>query len=446
MKKILFLLAFPLNLLAQKDYPALLDKYMQDRANVIEFTGTVLVAKKGKIIYEKAFGMADRELNVPNTIQTKFEIGSITKQFTAAAILQLVQAGKISLDDKLSKYFQDFPKADSVTIHMLLTHTSGIKNYTEIPEFSTIAPQPFEKDTMVALIKKQPFDFSPGSQMHYSSSGYYLLGYIIEKVTGKSYSDYVFENVIQKAGLKNTCVNRWDTVLSYRAKGYLKTPTVWKNAPYISMEGPYSAGAIISTIEDLYQWNNALFSDKILSPALFTKMITPYLNHYGYGLIIDTFQHHLRIAHKGGIPGFVSNLSRFPSDEVVVAALSNNQYTHIDGIVNTLACIILDIPLITPYKHKEMILDSLQLNRFAGKYIQEGATKADTIKTREGKIYWHPWWGQEFLLKPESKTKLFLVDRTLYDLQFEFDMDSNGKIIKAYVIIDGIKTQMKKED
>ncbi len=309
--------------------------------------------------------MADRELNVPNTIQTKFEIGSITKQFTAASILQLVQAGKISLDDKLSKYFQDFPKADSVSIHMLLTHTSVIKNYTEIPEFSKIATLPFEKDTMVALIKKQPFDFSPGSQMHYSSSGYYLLGYIIEKVTGKSYSDYVFENVIQKAGLKNTCVNRWDSVLSYRAKGYWKTPTVWKNAVYISMEGPYSAGAIISTIEDLYQWNNALFSDKILSPALFTKMITPYLNHYGYGLIIDTFQHHLRIAHKGGIPRFVSNLSRFPSDEVVLASLSNNQYTHIDGIVNTLACIILDIPLVTPYKHKEMILDSLQLSRFA---------------------------------------------------------------------------------
>jgi CubicO group peptidase (beta-lactamase class C family) len=446
MKKILFLLAIPLNLIAQKDYPALLDKYMQARANANEFTGTVLVAKKGKIIYEKAFGMADRELNVPNAIQTKFEIGSITKQFTAAAILQLVQAGKICLDDKLNRYFPDFPKADSVTIQMLLTHTSGIKNYTEIPEFSKICTLPFEKDTMVALIKKQPFDFSPGSQMSYSSSGYYLLGYIIEKVTGKSYSDYVFENVIQKAGLKNTSVNRWDTVLSYRAKGYRKTPTEWKNAFYISMEGPYSAGAIISTTEDLYQWNNALFSDKILSRDLFTKMTTPYLNHYGYGLIIDTFQNHLRIAHSGGIPGFASSLSRFPSDEVIIAGLSNNENTHIDGIVNSLACIIFDIPLITPYKHKGIMLDSLQLNRFVGKYTQEGATKADTIKTREGKIYWHPWWGREYLLKPESKTKIFLDDANMWDLQFEFDMDSNGKISKSYAIIDGIKSQMKKED
>jgi CubicO group peptidase (beta-lactamase class C family) len=216
MKKlfIIFLL-LPVVSLAQKNISTLLDNYMQAQVDVNEFTGTVIVAQKGKIIYEKAFGMADREWNIPNTVQSKFEVGSVTKQFTSACILQLVEQGKLSLDDKLSKYFTDFPKADSVTIHMLLTHTSGIKDYTEVPEFGKVATLPLEKDSLVALIKKQPYIFSPGTKWSYSSSGYFLLGYIVEKVSGKSYSDYVYNNVIQKAGLKNTCVNRWDSILLY---------------------------------------------------------------------------------------------------------------------------------------------------------------------------------------------------------------------------------------
>src|SRR5450432_531700 len=290
MKKLFIsFLLLPVVSLAQKNISTLFDNYMQAQVNVNEFTGTVLVAQKGKIIYEKAFGMADREWNIPNTVQSKFEIGSVTKQFTSACILQMVDQGKLSLDDKLSKYFADFPKADSVTIHMLLTHTSGIKNITEVTEFGKVATLPLEKDSLVALIKKQPYIFSPGTKWSYSSSGYFLLGYIIEKVSGKSYSDYVYNNVIQKAGLKNTCVNRWDSILLYRAKGYGKTTGGWKNADYISMEGPYSAGAIISTIEDLYQWNNALFSNKIISAASFSKITTLYKKHLGFVFFIEIF-------------------------------------------------------------------------------------------------------------------------------------------------------------
>jgi CubicO group peptidase (beta-lactamase class C family) len=437
------ILLLPIVLSAQKNYPVLLDRYMHAQVNVNEFTGTVLVARKGKVIYEKAFGLADREWNVPNTIDTKFEIGSITKQFTAACVLQLANEGKLSLDDKLSKYFPDFPKADSVTIHMLLTHTSGIKDYTELPEFGKMATRPIEKDTMVALIKKQPFDFSPGTKWHYSSSGYYLLGYIIEKVTGKSYSDYVFENVIQKAGLKNTCVNRWDTILPYRAKGYEKTQNEgWKNANYISMEGPFSAGAMISTIEDLYQWDKALFSNKIISPVMLGKMTTPYMEHYGYGLSIDTFQHHLRIGHGGGINGFTSFLGYFPSDDVVVAGLSNNGNAFMVSIVNALAAILFDIPVAEAYKRKEVTIDSIVLNRYAGKYQQRGASGLDTIIAKEGKLYFHTYWGGRFQMKPESGTKFFLEELPFF--QFEFEVDNKGRVIKAYTINAGVKDEMKK--
>ena len=222
MKKIIVIIfLFPLAVFAQKNYDSLLDNYMQAQVAVYDFSGAVLVAQKGKVIYEKAFGMANREWNIPNTVQTKFRIASITKQFTAAAILQLAEQGKLTLDDKLSKYFPDFPKGDSVTIHMLLNHTSGIKDFFKIPTFTTtVEVLPYSKDSVVAFFKNQPYDFSPGSQFRYNNSAYFLLGCIIEKVSGQTYSTYLNQNLITKAGLQNTSVNELDSILANRASGY----------------------------------------------------------------------------------------------------------------------------------------------------------------------------------------------------------------------------------
>ncbi len=442
-KIIVLILLTPILLSAQKNYPVLLDDYMQAQVTVNEFSGVVLIAQKGKIIYEKAFGMADRELMVPNTIETKFEICSITKHFTAACILQLAGDGKLSLQDKLSKYYPDFPKADSITIHMLLTHTSGIKNYTELPVYKKIYPLPVEKDTMVALIKKQPIDFSPGTQFHYSNSNYFLLGCIIEKVTGQSYSDYILTHVIQRAGLKNTSVNRWDTILTNRAKGYEQTPSGWKNAAFMSMETLYSAGAIISTIEDLYYWNNALFSNKIMDSVLFTKMITPNMEHYGYGLGIDTFQNRLRIGHVGGGAGFVSYIERFPSDEVVVAGLSNDQSCHIVASVNAMASILFDNPVQKPYKHMEVKIDPLMLNVYAGIYRYHDDPATDTLMISDGKLFLHTAWSPKlFLLKAASDHKFFNED--IPDTSFEFELDKNRKVVKANFMVGGESWEMKK--
>ena len=185
MKKIIILLLLPMALTAQKNYPKLLDAYVQAEFKVKEFNGTVLVMQKGKAMYEKSFGLADREWNVANTNETKYRIGSVTKQFTAACILQLAEQGKLNLDDKLSKYIPDYPKGDSITTHMLLNHTSGIKNYTDLPEFWPKAILPLSTDSMIALFKNKPLDFSPGTNWNYSNSGYFLLGVIVEKVSGK---------------------------------------------------------------------------------------------------------------------------------------------------------------------------------------------------------------------------------------------------------------------
>lgn len=438
-KLILLLLLFPFAVSAQKNFTAQFDNYMNAQASVNDFSGTVLVARKGKVIYEKAFGLADRELNVKNNLQSKYQIGSITKQFTACGILLLAEEGKLNLNDKLNKYFPDFPKADSVTIHMLLNHTSGIKDYTDLAGFWKIAALPIEKDSMLALIKKQPYDFSPGTQWKYSSSGYFLLGYIIEKVTNKSYSDYVLNNIIKKAGLENTFVNRWDTILTNRAKGYEKNTIGWKNATYISMEGPYSAGAIISTVEDLYKWNNALFSNKVIPATSFKKMTTVYSNNYGYGLNIDTFQHHIRIGHGGSIPGFFSYLGHFPKDSVVVVVLSNNE-SNSEGIANALAAKVFEIPVVAPFKYVESKINLTLTDKYVGKYLIPSWGEIEIIK-KSGKLYRHIA-GSEIELKPASNTLFFYGDGS--DRQIEFKVDKSGKIINAFFILSGIKEEIKR--
>lgn len=437
-KSILLLLLFPFAVSAQKSYTARVDDYMNGQIKINDFSGNVLVAQNGKVIYEKAFGLADRELNVKNNLESKFQIGSLTKQFTASAILQLAEAGKLKLNDTIGTYFPGFPKGDSVTIHMLQNHTSGIRNYTGIPEFWKIAATRLEKDSMVALIKRQPFDFSPGSKFNYSNSGYFLLGYIIAKASGESYSDYVLNKVVKKAGLENTFVNRWDSILTNRAKGYMKNKNEWQNAMYISMEGPYSAGAIISTVGDLYKWNTALFANKVISYASLNKMTTPYLQNYGYGLGIDTFQHHLRIGHGGGIPGFSSYLVHFPIDSIVVVVLSNSS-SNSSAIANALAAILLGKPVINPYKHTETKIDSTILSRYIGKYVLASSDTLQIIK-KNGKLYRRKL-DSDIELKPESNTKFFYADES--DRQVEFKVDKSGKIITAFFINGGMKEEMK---
>jgi CubicO group peptidase (beta-lactamase class C family) len=436
MKKIIsFLLFLPMAVCAQKNYSSLLEQYMNAQVKINSFSGTVLIAQKGKIIYEKAFGLADKELNVKTNLQSRYQIGSITKQFTACGILRLVEEGKLRLDDKLSKFFPDFPKGDSVTIHMLLTHTSGLKNTGDLNGFNERLP--IEKDSMVELIKRQPYLFSPGTKWEYSNCGYFLLGYIIEKLTSISYSDYMLDTIIKKAGLENTFVNRWDTILPNRVKGYEKKPTGWQNAVHISMEGPYSAGAMISTVHDLYEWNKALYSFKIISPSSLKKMTTPYLSEYGYALGVDTFYKHVRIWHGGGIRGFTSCLEHFPEDSVDVVVLSNNESNAIN-IANSLAATIFGVAVIAPYNHIAINIDSAIMNRYVGKYVFSSGDEFEIVK-RDGKLY-RKRPNSEIELKAESETKFFYADES--DRQLEFKVDESGKVTNVFFIFLGLKEEL----
>ena len=439
-KKIMLLFLLPLAITAQKNYPKLLDEYAQAEFKIKEFNGTMLVMQKGKVMYKKAFGMADKEWNIPNTVDTKYRIGSVTKQFTAACILQLAEQGKLNLDNTLVKYIPNYPKGDSITIHMLLNHTSGIVNYTALPEFWPKAILTLSTDSMIALFKNKPLDFSPGTKWNYSNSGFFLLGVIVEKASGKKFDEYLQEQIIKKIALKNTFMDNLDSVLAFRAKGYTKNRAgVWQHAMQISMEGPYSAGAMVSTVDDLYHWTKALHSNKVLLAASTQKMLTPYKNNYGYGIGIDSLKKHKRVSHSGGIPGFASYLSYFPDDDVCVAIISNNG-SNSSAVGIALQSILFNLPVQIPYKPKEVTIDTTILNNYVGKYI--AASPIEIIK-KNSRLYRHRDGSPDIELKPESKKRFFYADQS--DRFIEFEIDQPGKMIKGWFIGNGDKVEMKKQ-
>ncbi len=366
---VLLVFGFSIKANGQKNYSSLTEEHMQAQHKVNDFDGAVLVAQKGKILYEKAFGDADREWKIANTTTARFAVGSLTKQFTATAILQMAEQNKLSLEDRLSQYFPGFPRGDSISLHMLLNHSSGIADYTQAPAYLRIKTIPVSSDTMITLIKNLPLSFPPGKGWAYSNSNYYLLACIIERISRISYQTYLQKNVFTKAGLTSTDVNRWDTIIFQRSKGYIKNNGVWKNAEYISVDGLLGAGSLYSSLEDLSLWDRALFSGKIISQSSLARMTTPNSNNYGYGLFIDTLQSQLRYWHNGNIPGFTSYNAYYPGPDLTVCVLSNNGAAS-SGIGDALSAILLDVTVMVPYKHLEKAIDSGILKQYTGTYLR----------------------------------------------------------------------------
>ena len=331
MRKLLLLLALTTNLLAAthaEQIDALLTAYNQQRF----FNGSALVAENGKVILRKGYGMANMEWQIPNAPDTKFRLGSITKQFTSMVIMQLVGEGKIKLDDKITAYLPDYRKdtGDKVTVRHLLTHTSGIPSYTSQPGFfANVSRNPFTVDAFVKQYTSGDLEFEPGTKWSYDNSGYFLLGAIIEKVTGKSYADAVKQRIFDPLEMKDSGYDRFATVLPRRATGYVITPNGYENAPYLDMSIPYAAGSLYSTVDDLYKWDRALYTDKLLSAELKTTMFTPVLQNYAFGWSVhplkldDQKTEVATITHNGGINGFNTVEIRIPGTQDLVVLLDN---------------------------------------------------------------------------------------------------------------------------
>ena len=225
-----------------------IDELVSSYNKLRQFNGAALVAYDGQVLLKRGYGLANMEWNIPNEADTKFRLGSITKQFTATLILQLVEQGKVKLDGKLTDYLPDYRKdtGQKITIHNLLTHTSGVPNYTALPGFfQNVSRNPYEVKEFVTKYASGDLEFEPGTKFNYSNSGYFLLGAVVEKVTGKPYEQVLKENIFDPAGMKNTGYDHYDQVINKRAAGYVKTPQGYRNAPYLDMTIPYSAGSSI---------------------------------------------------------------------------------------------------------------------------------------------------------------------------------------------------------
>ena len=352
------------------------------------FNGAVLVAENGKVIYKKGVGLANMEWNIPNTPETKFRLGSITKQFTATLILQLVDQGKIKLDGKISDYLPDYRKdiGEKVTVHQLLNHTSGIPSYTGQPGFfQEVSRNPFKVDDFVKKYASKDLEFEPGSKFSYNNSGYFLLGAIIEKVTGKSYEQALKENVFEPLGMKNSGYDHFNTLIEKRATGYQKTPNGYNNAPYLDMSIPYAAGSLYSTVEDLYLWDQALYTDRVLPEQTRQVMFKPHLSNYAYGWSVRNARFDAKIpviTHNGGINGFSTTIIRFPAEKHLIVMLDNSGQ-GLDGLSEELAKILYD----RPHQLPKMSVAEALFKTINEKGIAAGMQQFQDLKAKSADTY-----------------------------------------------------------
>jgi CubicO group peptidase (beta-lactamase class C family) len=420
----ILLLLFLSLMAAAQDIATQADDYIKGKAKNNQFSGAVLIAKGGKVLLSKGYGMANYELDVANTPQTKFRLGSITKQFTALAIMQLQEKGLLSVDDPVTKYFPDYKIAEKVTIHHLLTHTSGIHNFTSDAEYEQTMTlnSPIEKT--IGRFKEKPLDFAPGEKWNYSNSGYILLGAIIEKVSSKSYESYLKENIFQPLNMVNTGYDHSEVIIKNRAAGYQMGKNGMVNASYLDMSIPYSAGSLYSTIEDLYLWDRALYTEKLAKRATLEKIFTPFKNNYGYGWGIDEKNGHKRISHNGGINGFTTQINRYVNDDACVIVLSNLTPGQVGKITNDLSAIALGEKPEEAKARTEIKLDPKVYDSYVGQYeLTSGFTI--TVTKEEDRLFAQMTGQDKFELFPESEKDYFLK---VVDAQVTFVKNDKGEV------------------
>ncbi|SDJ06421.1 CubicO group peptidase, beta-lactamase class C family [Pedobacter sp. ok626] len=455
-KLILLLLVSTLLTFAQgdKDFSAQYDELLSAQFKPSETGAVALVAKNGEVIYKKAFGMANLELNVPMTTDMVFKIGSVTKQFTAVAILQLLEQGKLNLQDDITKYIPDYPtKGSKITIEHLLTHTSGIKSYTGMTDFGKMMPNNMTPLELIQIIKTQPVDFAPGTKFKYNNSGYFILGYIIEKITGMPYGKYIEDHVFKLADMSTSYYGDNDRIIKNRAAGYDPGPKGLGNAILLSMTLPYAAGSLMSTVGDLYKWNQALFSYKIIKKESLDKALKPYVlstgkaTKYGYGLILDSLQGSPIILHGGGINGFLSYANYLPAEKVLVVVLSNSTAKSPDEIGKKISAIAIGKPIADKAEKFENKKPPVEINvpdatllTYVGEY--QLAPGFSLVITKDGSRLFAQATGQ-------GKNEIFAESDNMFYLKVvtakvEFTKDDKGKISKLFLYQGGKKVEGKK--
>jgi CubicO group peptidase (beta-lactamase class C family) len=448
---ILFFVLFGCRIVNAQELTARLDSLINNRLSAVAPGCAVLVAKNGQIVYEKGFGQASLELNVPMKPDMVFKIGSITKQYTAIAILQLVEEGKISLQDSIQKFIKNFPsKGHTITIENLLTHTSGIIDYesldVHIPYSYRIE---FPPKQIVDSLGHHALVFTPGSKFSYCNSNYFLLGYIIEMVTGQSYAAYMQQHVFTPMGLTNTYYDDEKQVIPNRVDGYAKWQgDKYEKADYIAMSQVYAAGALMSNVEDMFKWHQVLYACKLVRKAMLKKAFTPFqltdgtFSNYGFGWFIKELAGSKTIEHSGGIDGFQSDEIYFPKENVFIAALYNSLNEGGDDesflyLSNDIATLAIGKPLMKEFKIADAVLQ-----RYTGEYALDAQHTA-TITVENGRLQIESKSGglPKSPLFAESENKFLLK---VVKAEVEFVRDAQGNASRLIVHVNGQDQVCKK--
>jgi CubicO group peptidase (beta-lactamase class C family) len=415
-----------------------MDQVVQSYVAGHQFMGSVLVARGGGVLLSKGYGSANLEWDIPNAPSTKFRLGSVTKQFTAASVLLLEERGKLTVEDPVKKYMPDAPAAwDNITIFNLLTHTSGIPNFTNFPDYHSLEPFPATAEKLVARFRDKPLDFQPGEKWTYSNSGYVLLGYLIERITGQGYAKFVQDNIFTPLGMKDSGYDSNSALIPRRASGYARDKSGVINAGYIDMTIPLSAGALYSTTEDLLRWEQGLFGGKVLSAASLEKMTKPFKSDYAFGLQVHTVNGLKVIDHGGGIEGFNTALSYYPEDKTTVVVLGNLNGSAPQEIASKLGAVAHGDKVVLPSERKEITVAPKILAEYAGTY--EMAPGMNMVITLDGDHLTSKLGPQPSIpMFAESETKFFVK---VVDAELEFGRDDKGAV--AYLVLHQNGRDMK---
>ncbi len=405
--------------------PARMDQVVQSFVDNKQFMGAAAVVKGDQVIFSKGYGMANLEWQVPNSPQTKFRLGSVTKQFTAASILLLEERGKLSVDDPVSKHLPDAPPGWSrITIRHLLTHQSGIPNVTALPEFRDFKRREATVDKTIGRFRDKPLEFEPGTQMKYSNSGYLVLSHIVEKVSGQKWADFLKQNIFSKLDMNDTQPDSNTAVIARRASGYVPRPSGIENADYIHMSIPQGGGDLISTVGDLTRWQRGLYGGKLLKPESLAKMTTPAKDNYGFGVEIHDGPEGRRYSHGGGIEGFNTHLMYFPKDELTVVVLGNLNGQAPGRIAGNLASIAHGQQVVLASERPTVKVPAETLASYVGEYGIN--PKVSMTVTLDGDQLNVQLTGQsKYPVYAESPTKFFV---RAVEAQIEFTKDADGKV------------------
>lgn len=407
-----------------------IDTLVQDSYPPNEPGVAVIVAREGEILFRKGRGMANLELGVPIEPDMVFRLGSITKQFTAVAILMLAEQGKLALDDSITKFLPDYPTHDHlITVEHLLTHTSGIKSYTSMPEWPPLWRKDFTVPELIDFFKYQPMEFAPGKRWVYNNSAYVLLGAIIEKVSGQSYEQYLQQCIFEPLGMRQSYYDSPVRVIPRRVAGYDKNAEGFTNAAYLSMTQPYAAGALASTVDDLFLWDSALYTERLLKQETLKQA---HISHqltdgsstaYGYGWEISEYAGRRLIEHGGGIHGFRTRAIRIPDDRVFVAVLSNHGGSSPGLLAFKIAALVLGQPYEEP---TPVALGPEVLAPYEGVYKIYGTGEIH-ITCEADRLFFQYGEGPREELLPLSANEFFFKDMSIDHLLFV--RDANGVVV-----------------